>query len=182
MLPQRRHQRPASLLARVQPFQSSRRVPKSTGLRLSESTSEWYHTSKPFFTCKYNLTVMLLVVGWSVLVHPEVEAWMRTLDKKTTACVFAAIDALAEHGPTLKRPLGDTLSGSKVKNLQELRPGSSGRSEVRILFAFDPVRQAILLVAGDKAGAWKRWYERAIPLAELRFAEHVAALEGRDRR
>ena len=122
------------------------------------------------------------VVGWSVLAHPEVEAWIRTLDEKITACVFAAIDALAEHGPTLKRPLGDTLSGSTVRNLQELRPGSLGRSEVRILFAFDPARQAVLLVAGDKAGEWKRWYERSIPLAERRFAEHVAALEGRDRR
>ena len=96
--------------------------------------------------------------------------------------MLAAIDALAEQGPTLKRPLGDTLSGSTVRNLKELRPGSSGRIEVRILFAFDPVRQAILLVAGDKSGEWQRWYERAIPLAERRFAEHVAALEGRDRR
>jgi hypothetical protein len=116
-------------------------------------------------------------VAWSVLVHPEVEAWMRTLDEKTTACVFAAIDALAEHGPALPRPLADTLTGSAVKNLKELRPGSSGRSEVRILFAFDPKRQAVLLVAGDKAREWVRWYQRAIPLAERRFAEHVVALK-----
>lgn len=102
---------------------------------------------------------------------------MRTLDEKTTACVFAAINALAEHGPTLPRPLADTLTGSAVKNLKELRPGSSGRSEVRILFAFDPTRQAVLLVAGDKAREWTRWYQRAIPLAERRFAEHVAALK-----
>jgi hypothetical protein len=121
-------------------------------------------------------------VGWSVLVHPEVQAWMRTLDEKTTACVFAAIDALAEYGPVLQRPLADTLTGSTVKNLKELRPGSSGRSEVRILFAFDPVRQAVLLVGGDKAREWSRWYQRAIPLAERRFAEHVTALEGRDGR
>ena len=49
------------------------------------------------------------------------------------------------------------------------------------MFAFDPVRQAVLLVAGDKAGEWSRWYQRAIPLAERRFAEQVAAVEGRDR-
>lgn len=78
-------------------------------------------------------------VGWSVLVHPEVQAWIQTLDEKTTACVFAAIDALVEYGPVLQRPLADTLTGSAVKNLKELRPGSSGRSEVRILFPFDPV-------------------------------------------
>lgn len=128
-------------------------------------------------SCKYNIYVIIVVVSWSVLMHPEVEAWMRALDEKTTACVFAAIDALAEHGPTLQRPLADTLTGSAVKNLKELRPGSSGRSEVRILFAFDPKRQAVLLVAGDKAREWTRWYQRAIPLAERRFADHVAALK-----
>jgi hypothetical protein len=48
---------------------------------------------------------------------------------------------------------------------RELRPGSRGRSEVRILFVFDPWRSAILLVAGDKAGSWNRWYARMIPRA-----------------
>lgn len=30
------------------------------------------------------------------------------------------------------------------------------------MFAFDPERQAILLVAGDKAGNWKKWYTKNI--------------------
>jgi len=47
-----------------------------------------------------------------------------------------------------------------------LRPGSSGKSEIRILFAFDPWRSAILLVTDDKAGKWSRWYAEAIPRAE----------------
>ena len=67
------------------------------------------------------------------------------------------------------RPLVDTITSSKIKNLKELRPGSSGASEVRILFVFDLRRSAILLVAGDKAGAWNRWYGKAIPQAELLF-------------
>jgi hypothetical protein len=50
--------------------------------------------------------------------------------------------------------------------MKELRPGSSGTSEIRILFAFDPWRSAILLLAGDKAGKWNRWYAEAIPQAE----------------
>jgi hypothetical protein len=57
--------------------------------------------------------------------------------------------------------------------MKELRPGSSGRSEIRILFAFDEQREAILLVAGDKAGNWKRWYRKAIPLADDRFDDHL---------
>jgi len=54
--------------------------------------------------------------------------------------------------------------------LKELRPGSRGRSEVRILFVFDPWRSAILLVAGDKAGSWHKWYARMIPPAEQLYA------------
>ena len=65
-----------------------------------------------------------------------------------------------------------------LKNLKELRPGSRGRSEIRILFIFDPDRQAILLVAGDKAGLWSRWYEEAIPLAEHRYADWLADRRG----
>jgi hypothetical protein len=66
--------------------------------------------------------------------------------------------------------------------MKELRPGSSGRSEVRILFAFDRRRQAILLVAGDKAGKWDRWHKRMIPLADDRFDEHLEQTQrgGRD--
>jgi hypothetical protein len=60
-----------------------------------------------------------------------------------------------------------------IKNLKELRPGSTGRSEVRILFVFDPWRSAILLVAGDKAGNWQRWYRKAIPLAEQRYEMYL---------
>jgi hypothetical protein len=52
------------------------------------------------------------------------------------------------------------------RKLKELRPGSSGTSEIRILFVFDPWRSAILLVAGDKSGKWNRWYAAAIPRAE----------------
>lgn len=69
----------------------------------------------------------------------------------------------------------DTLTGSHLADLKELRPGSSGTSEIRILFAFDPERQIVVLVAGDKAGQWQKWYKDAIPLAESRFK---ALLEG----
>jgi hypothetical protein len=63
--------------------------------------------------------------------------------------------------------------------MKELRPASAGASEVRILFAFDPRRQAILLTAGDKAGDWKGWYTRNIPLADLRFSQHLSETQGK---
>lgn len=69
------------------------------------------------------------------------------------------------------------MRGSRHKNMKELRPGSQGRSEVRILFAFDPARQAIMLVAGNKAGRWTQWYDEKIKAADQMFAEHLAQFE-----
>ncbi|HEY2639243.1 MAG TPA: type II toxin-antitoxin system RelE/ParE family toxin [Streptosporangiaceae bacterium] len=46
---------------------------------------------------------------------------------------------------------------------------------MRILFIFDPVRNVVLLVAGDKSDRWKEWYAEAIPAAE---AAYEAYLEG----
>lgn len=102
--------------------------------------------------------------AWDVYVVDEVLDWIDGLDDATHARVVQAIDALTEGGPGLGRPLVDTISGSRIQNLKELRPGT-----VRILFAFDPWRSSILLVAGDKAGRWKAWYREAIPLAEQRY-------------
>jgi len=62
------------------------------------------------------------------------------------------VAALREEGPTLGRPLVDRLKATKIHHLKELRPGSRGRSEIRIIFAFDPTRSALLLLGGDKAG------------------------------
>jgi hypothetical protein len=106
---------------------------------------------------------------WDIYLTNEVAAWLEQLqasDPKTAGLVDDAIYALSCSGPALGRPLVDTLTGSKIKNLKELRPGSSGKTEIRILFAFDPWRSAILLVTGDKTGKWSRWYAEAIPRAE----------------
>jgi hypothetical protein len=58
--------------------------------------------------------------------------------------------------------------------LKELRPGSAGRLEIRLLFVFDVEREAVILVAGDKMGQWNRWYRENIPVAEDRYEEYLA--------
>lgn len=98
----------------------------------------------------------------------EASDWFLALDCVTAELVAAAIDLLAQHGPALGRPVVDRIESSTQRNLKELRPGSTGRTEVRILFAFDPERKAVLLVAGDKAGRWKDRHRTNIPLAEAR--------------
>ncbi|MEV0194877.1 type II toxin-antitoxin system RelE/ParE family toxin [Nonomuraea sp. NPDC050691] len=114
---------------------------------------------------------------WDVYIVDEVREWIEQLDDATHRRVVQAIDALAEGGPGLGRPLVDTITASRLQNLKELRPGT-----VRILFAFDPWRSSILLVAGDKAGQWNAWYKQAIPLAEQRYEIYMKerqAEEGR---
>lgn len=120
---------------------------------------------------------------WEVILVGEVAAWFDELartDWDSAEQVEDAIDALAVVGPTLGRPLVDRIKGAEQHHMKELRPGSSGTSEIRILFAFDPVRRAVLLVAGDKAGNWQRWYEVNIPLAEKRYQAHLAELDTRE--
>jgi hypothetical protein len=101
---------------------------------------------------------------WDVYIVHEVRTWIDGLDEASRARVVDAIDLLAELGPGLGRPLVDTIRGSTIANLKELRPGT-----IRILFVFDPWRSTILLVAGDKAGRWNAWYREAIPIAEQRY-------------
>ena len=85
-----------------------------------------------------------------------------------------AIDKPAEAGPTLGRPLVDRIKASRYHHMKELRPASSGRTEIRILFAFDPAQQAVLLVAGDKSGNWHGWYRDNLKIADDRYAEWLA--------
>ena len=95
-------------------------------------------------------------------------------DPDSAELVTAAIDLLESEGPTLGRPLVDRISRSSVHGMKELRPGSRGQSEFRILFVFDPERQAILLAAGDKSGNWSDWYAENVPVAEHRYSRWLA--------
>ncbi|GGL13596.1 hypothetical protein Sme01_69960 [Sphaerisporangium melleum] len=106
---------------------------------------------------------------WEIFFTEEVGEFLEALyasDRESHKLVNQAILILERNGPAEGRPLVDGITGSKIPNMKELRPGSTGRSEIRILFVFDPWRAAILLVAGDKAGSWERWYRDAIPRAE----------------
>lgn len=115
-------------------------------------------------------------MAWEIYLTDEVESWLDRLlmqDPGSHLQVVAAVEALYEGGPNLGRPLVDRIKGSNLHNLKELRPGSSGTSEIRVLFMFDPWRSAVLLVAGDKSGNWTTWYRTAIPHAEDLYAIYL---------
>ena len=116
------------------------------------------------------------VPAWVVEFHPACETWVDGLEQDDAEALLAAIRILRDQGPSLGRPLVDTVKGSRHSNMKELRPGSTGRSEIRVLFAFDTERQAILLVGGDKSDDWKGWYDTNIPIADDRFDDHQADL------
>ncbi|HET9871903.1 MAG TPA: type II toxin-antitoxin system RelE/ParE family toxin [Propionibacteriaceae bacterium] len=116
---------------------------------------------------------------WEVILLDEVDRWFMQLvktDQEEAAAVAGAIDLLEAEGPSLGRPAVDRVKGSVRHNLKELRPlGTS----IRILFVFDPRRQAVLLVAGDKAGSWNQWYVENVPLAEQRYDRWLGGDYGR---
>ncbi|GAA1701042.1 hypothetical protein GCM10009745_55140 [Kribbella yunnanensis] len=119
-------------------------------------------------------------MGWTIRLHSAVEAWYLELcedDPESAGLIERAVDLLAHEGPAIGRPLVDRVKSSRFHNMKELRPASSGQSEIRMLFAFDPMREAIILVAGDKSGRWDSWYRVAVPLADERFAEHLIELK-----
>lgn len=114
---------------------------------------------------------------WDVEGTDEFEQWFsETLTPRERAAVGRVIELLTELGPQLGRPHVDTLKGTKIPNLKELR-AHTREAELRVLFAFDPRRAAILLLGGNKAGKWARWYQQAIPQAEALYAEHLETLE-----
>ncbi len=118
----------------------------------------------------------MVKVSWVVDVG-LITDWLAGLDDRSHELVIAALELLAERGPLLGRPLVDTVTSSRHNNMKELRPGSAGRTELRALFAFDPQRAAIMLVAGDKQGRWKRWYDQNIPIADDLFDTHLNKLK-----
>jgi hypothetical protein len=110
---------------------------------------------------------------WEVIVTEKVKEWISSLDQSTRDSLGSAVGLLQELGPNLGRPYVGKIVGSKVKHLKELRPLSNANGHFRILFAFDPQRKAILLIAGDKTGQWKKWYKKHIPLAESLYEKYL---------
>lgn len=108
---------------------------------------------------------------WRVTFNDEFDAEFLEFSEAVQEAIVAKVFLLRAVGPQLGRPEVDTVKGSKYPNMKELRVQVKG-APWRILFAFDPHRQAILLVGGNKAGD-KRWYKRTITVADDRYRRHL---------
>src|ERR1700712_614101 len=107
-----------------------------------------------------------------VIVTTEFADWFEHLDEAEQRSVGRVIGLLEERGAVLEFPFSSGINGSKFSQMRELRIQHAGEP-YRILYAFDPIRQAVLLVGGVKTGKGNRWYDEAIRLADRLFDEYL---------
>ncbi len=111
---------------------------------------------------------------WTIIYLDAFETWLNDQEEGLCEESVAHVGMLAEGGPLLGRPWVDTLKGSGLPNLKEVRFEYKG-APIRILFAFDPKQQAVIMLGGDKSQD-KKWYKKNIQIAERLYKEHVEKL------
>lgn len=111
-------------------------------------------------------------MSWIIIHCDAFDGEYDALPLRVKKTLLAHQQILSEFGPKLGRPYVDTVKGSKHCNMKELRFQCDGQP-YRFFFAFDPLRQAVVLVGGDK-GNDAKFYERLIPVADFRYAQHLA--------
>lgn len=109
---------------------------------------------------------------WRVVTTRRYREWRAALAEKDQERLEAAVTELEWHGPALGRPLADQVKSSTFKNMKELIPPGSN---IRVLYAFDRERAAVLLLGGDKSGAWGDWYRENVPLADAQFRAYLGS-------
>jgi hypothetical protein len=110
-------------------------------------------------------------VSWEIEYTNEFELWWQTLREEQQDDIVSVVQLLEEKGTQLPFPYSSDIKVSKNSHLRELRIQSGGKP-IRIFYAFDPRRVAILLIGGDKTGD-KRFYEKYIPIADRLYEEYL---------
>ena len=111
---------------------------------------------------------------WEIEYTSEFGEWWDSLTREQQEALDDRVMLLTQVGPSLKRPVVGEITSSRHANMKELRVSKAGA--LRVLFAFDPRRHAILLLGGDKSGKWQEWHQRAIPQADELYDAHLNAL------
>lgn len=110
---------------------------------------------------------------WKIRQTPEFEDWFLNSDQKLQNDIVENVEILRQFCPHLSRPHVDTIKGSSITNLKELRFRSNKRV-IRIFFVFDPDRNGVLVIGGNKAGSGdKNFYERMIKLSENIYKRYI---------
>ena len=120
----------------------------------------------------------IVTVAWDVEYTDDFEAWWNGLAEDEQVSVDASVRLLEAYGPALPFPHSSGVERSRHGRMRELRIRHRGRP-LRVLYAFDPRRVAVLLLGGDKTGN-ERWYEEFVPRADELFGRHLEALKRED--
>lgn len=113
---------------------------------------------------------------WNVATTDTFDSWFADLHCVEQSEIIAVVELLKLRGPQLSRPHADTLKGSKHANMKELR-AKTKEQVMRVAFAFDPERTAILLVAGNKQSVSQRlFYKQLIAKADALYDAHLVSL------
>jgi len=119
-----------------------------------------------------------MAVAWEVDFTDEFEEWWNRLKETEQIKIDATVRMLEEYGPDLPYPMSSGVNGSRHSHMRELRVQVQG-NPLRVLYAFNPKRAAILLVGGDKTGD-ERWYEVHVPKADKLYDQHLEDLKKED--
>ncbi len=114
-------------------------------------------------------------MSWAVEYTDEFGRWWESLNKTGQDAVDRMVRVLETLGPGMPFPYSSGIQGSKHSHMRELRIQHKGEP-LRVLYAFDPRRIAILLIGGNKGGN-NRWYEQFVPVADKLYDAHVVMLE-----
>ena len=114
-------------------------------------------------------------MNWNVEFTDEFEVWWNSLAEVEQNAVARMVRLLEERGPSLGWPQSSGIAISRHPHMRELRAQCRGRP-IRMLYAFDPRRYAILLIGGRKKEA-DRWYERFVPIADDLYDVHLETLK-----
>lgn len=123
------------------------------------------------------ISVRLMSV-WEVEFTDQFGKWYEAIDEEDQNAVIARVEVLEQLGPALGRPAVDNVHQSRHPNMKELR----AERALRVLFAFDPRRTAVLLIGGNKSATdrdspnWNDWYDGYVPIADDLYDTHLVEL------
>lgn len=108
-----------------------------------------------------------------LIVSTEFVSWLGTLSESARKHVQRNLEILEAQGTSLGFPYSSAIKNSRYA-MREIRVKHTG-AQYRILYVFDPKRNAFIALGGDKVGD-NRWYEKMIRKAEHIYERHLEAL------
>lgn len=112
---------------------------------------------------------------WDIEVTDEFKAWWTGLTEDEQNEITAVVELLEEHGTRLQFPHSSNIKESRHSHMRELRVQCAGKP-IRVFYAFDPRRTAILLNGGNKTGS-NRFYKKLVPQADQLYDKYLQELK-----